>query len=276
MASATVLMTPVAAPAQQPPVEIEYTYDALGRMTRVVRDENGQTVDKSYDYDAAGNRTQVSEQGGSGGGGPTNNPPVAVDDSGSVQEGQTLSLNVRANDSDPDGDSLTITALTQPSYASASISGGSISVTGGTPPGGSPANTSFIYTISDGNGGTDSATVSLTVNPAPSGNNPPVANNDTGVSIESFELFVLFPLLNDTDPDGDTLSITAVTQSPHVLVQMNPDGVSLSLTGLHVTSTTPTSFTYTVSDGNGGTDTGTVFLTVEPQGGSCDPFCQPF
>ena len=61
----------------------------------------------------------------------------------------------------------------------------------------------FTYTITDGNGGTDTATVTVTVRPV---NDAPVANDDAASTDE--DVPVTIPVLpNDTDVDGDTLSV---------------------------------------------------------------------
>ncbi|NER19157.1 PKD domain-containing protein, partial [Spongiivirga citrea] len=91
-----------------------------------------------------------------------NNPPDAQNDSvGATSTNSTL-LNVLSNDSDPDGDTLTITSVTQPPSGQGSVSivgGDLISYTGS----GYVGQTTFTYTISDGNGGTDTATVTVGV-----------------------------------------------------------------------------------------------------------------
>ncbi|MCC6074099.1 Ig-like domain-containing protein, partial [Pseudomonas sp. GCM10022188] len=192
----------------------------------------------------------------------SNSPPDAVDDSFTVNEdsGATV-LNVLGNDSTaPDtGETLTVIAVTQPA------TGGSVSLVGGvvsfTPDADWHGTTSFTYTVSDGNGGGDTATVNVTVTPL---NDAPDAVDDSFTVSEDSGTTVLNVRANDSiSPDsGETLTVTAVTQ-PAV-------GGSVSLVG-GVVSFTPTanwhgttSFTYTVSDGNGGSDTATVSVTVTP------------
>ncbi|MFP2997992.1 PKD domain-containing protein, partial [Spongiivirga sp. MCCC 1A20706] len=91
-----------------------------------------------------------------------NNPPNAQNDTvGATSTNSTL-LNVLSNDSDPDGDTLTISSVTQPQSGQGSVSiigGNSISYTGS----GYIGQTSFTYTVSDGNGGFDTATVTVNV-----------------------------------------------------------------------------------------------------------------
>ena len=121
---------------------------------------------------------------------------------------------------------------------------------------------SFAYTVSDGAGGTDTATVDVTVTAV---NDPPVAVDDTGMTTAGGHRG-RHPNVtmtgNDTDAERDTLTITAVYNSVGGTVDLNGDTVvtytpTASYSG-------PDSFTYTVSDGNGGTATGMVTITVTP------------
>ncbi len=104
-----------------------------------------------------------------------NDPPVAVNDSVTVAEdsGATV-VDVLANDSiAPDaGETLTVTAVTQPANGTVTLVGGVVSFT---PAANFNGTTSFTYTISDGNGGTATATVTVTVTPV---NDPPNAVDD--------------------------------------------------------------------------------------------------
>lgn len=89
----------------------------------------------------------------------TNTPPVAADDTWSVLPGTVTLLDVLANDSDADNHSLTLASWTQPT------SGGSVALAGNRLQFTAAANfngSSFSYTIDDGRGGQDSATVILT------------------------------------------------------------------------------------------------------------------
>ena len=78
-----------------------------------------------------------------------------------------------------------------------------------TPDGNFNGNDSFTYTIIDGRGGTDLATVSVTVN---SVEDDPIAVNDSAVTDEELPSIDVDVLGNDSDGDDDTLTITAVTQ----------------------------------------------------------------
>ena len=103
-------------------------------------------------------------------------------------------------------------------------------------------------------------------------NNPPVAEDDAAITDENSQLIVAAPgvLSNDSDLDvGDTLTVTAVDTSGTVgavtawdadgSFTYDPDG---QFEYLQAGGSTTDSFTYTVSDGNGGTDTATVTITI--------------
>jgi YD repeat-containing protein len=140
---------------------IAYTYDALGRL-KTATYPDGKIV--SYIYDASGNRTQKYV-------GQANNPPIANTDYADAtgpdaQSSAFISIYPLTNDSDPDQHTLTITSITNLTLGSATIVGTRIDVSG-IPIGG----TSFDYTISDGNGGSDTAGVYISRDYPPCGQN---------------------------------------------------------------------------------------------------------
>ncbi len=113
---------------------------------------------------------------------PTNTPPVANADSASTVAGTPITIPVLANDSDANGDTLTITGISGATNGTAVVSGSSVIFS---PDPGFTGTGSFTYTIDDGHGGTASALVTITVN----ANNPsPVTTsflNNTDVTITS-------------------------------------------------------------------------------------------
>jgi hypothetical protein len=109
----------------------------------------------------------------------TNQPPVAGDDAATTDAGVPVTINVLANDSDPDGDTLTVTAATDPANGTAVVNADNTITY--TPDAGFTGTDTFDYTVDDGNGGTDTATVTVTVNevtpptPAPTATTVPTA-----------------------------------------------------------------------------------------------------
>ena len=190
--------------------------------------------------------------------GAVDDPPVAVDDTATTAEDVTLTVpaaTLTANDSDPEGQTLGITSVGNPSHGTVGLAGGSVVFT---PAADYHGPASFEYTVSDG-AGTDTATVAVTVTPVP---DAPVTVADTATTAEDQPLVILAATLaaNDTDADGDALTVTAVGL---------PSGGTVALAAGTVTFTpTPNltgtaSFQYTVSDG-ARTATGTVAVTITP------------
>jgi hypothetical protein len=100
-----------------------------------------------------------------------NDPPVADDDTATTDEDTPITIDVLANDSDVDGDSLTVDSVTLPANGTATINpDGTITYT---PDSNYYGPDTFSYTISDGNGGTNTADVEVTVTPM---NDLPLAN----------------------------------------------------------------------------------------------------
>jgi VCBS repeat-containing protein len=91
----------------------------------------------------------------------TNTAPVANDDTATTAEGQAVDINVLTNDTDPDNHSLNVSSVTQGTHGSVTINeNGTLTYAPDTDYYGLD---SFAYTVSDGNGGVDTATVNLTV-----------------------------------------------------------------------------------------------------------------
>ena len=93
-------------------------------------------------------------------------------------------------------------------------------------------------------------------------NTNPVAADDIATAIENQEA-VLQPLLNDTDGDGDALSITIASATSGSVV-INTDGTLTYLGNLNFNGTD--SLTYTITDGKGGTDSANINIDVTPTG----------
>ena len=134
----------------------------------------------------------------------TNRAPVAVNDVLRVNRnaGATL-IPVLANDSDVDGDALTVTSVTAPANGTSSNSGNGVLYT---PRTGFFGTDTFSYTISDGRGGSATATVTVTV-----ADQAPVAVDDTA-TVANGGTVTVSPLANDRDPEGGVLRVTGIDQ----------------------------------------------------------------
>ena len=182
----------------------------------------------------------------------TNRPPVAVDDSGSTPKNIPVTIPVLVNDSDPDGDILTIVSV-NPTNGTAIISGTNVVFT--------PA-TNFLgtatvgYTISDGNGGTNSALITISVT-----NRPPVANGQIVTTSPNTPVAIT---LAGSDPDGDSLTFAIVTGPTNgVLSLLNTNTGAVTYTP-NTNSTLPDSFTFLVNDGTSNSTVATVTIALSP------------
>jgi hypothetical protein len=181
--------------------------------------------------------------------------PVAADDAARVITGSSAVVAVLANDNDPDGDPLTVSALEAPGYGTVQIEPGqSVRYT---PQSGFVGTDSFAYTVSDGRGGSATATVTVTV-AAP--NRAPVAQADLATTTIGRPV-TIEALANDNDPDGDPLTLTGMTMPGHGNLSLNPDQSFVYAPDAGFTG--KDSFTYTVRDPQGATATATVTVAVE-------------
>ena len=134
----------------------------------------------------------------------TNRAPVAVNDVIRVNRNASATLiPVLANDSDVDGDTLTVTSVTAPANGTSSNSGNGVLYT---PRTGFFGTDTFSYTISDGKGGSATATVTVTV-----ADQPPVAVDDLA-TVANGGTVTVSPLTNDRDPEGGVLRVTGIDQ----------------------------------------------------------------
>ncbi|MBF4193775.1 beta strand repeat-containing protein, partial [Mycolicibacterium phlei] len=190
---------------------------------------------------------------------PVNDPPVAANDSFTVAEDTTYSGNVLSNDSDVDGNPLTVISHTDPSHGTLNLNpNGTFTYT---PHQDYHGTDSFTYTVSDGQGGTADATVDITVTPV---NDRPVAVNDSFTTDEDTAVSGNV-LTNDTDPDGNnTIQSAEVVIGPSngTLTFNETTGEFTYTPGLNFNGTD--SFTYTISDGSLTSEEATVTITVEP------------
>ncbi|WKW45959.1 Ig-like domain-containing protein [Myroides sp. JBRI-B21084] len=199
------------------------------------------------------------------------NDVVANNDTATTPEGQPVTIDVKANDFDPNGDAFEIdpTSITQPANGTVTVNpDGTITYT---PNPGFEGTDTFTYTVCDDATPTpacDTATVS--VNVVPANNTNETYANDDAYNGDQYQPITGSVLDNDTDPDdnatGNIQTVKSNTQPAHGSVQMNPDGTFTYTPTPGDEYTGPLSFTYEVCD-NGNPqacDTATVYLTINP------------
>jgi hypothetical protein len=196
-----------------------------------------------------------------------NQAPVAVADTGNTSFGVPLTLNLVANDSDPDGNTpLSITALTQPAAGQGTVVLSGTSAVVYTPPAvvNAPLTTTFTYKAQDAKGLASAAPATVTVTVAP--NRAPTAVAD---SIATAGLTVPISVLaNDTDPEGNVpLTVASVTQPALTRGTVTTDGTVVTYTPPAIILTAfTTTFTYIARDSFGALSTpATVTVQVSPR-----------
>ncbi|WP_250162498.1 Ig-like domain-containing protein [Psychrobacter sp. WY6] len=220
-----------------------------------------------------------------------NDAPIAVNDSYTVAEDGSVILTPLKGDSDIDGDTLSITSINGTALTGAaqviSVPNGSVSIdsNGGisfTPEANFNGQVEFDYTISDGKGGTDTATETITVTAV---NDAPIAKPDSNRVAE--EVTATGNVLdNDTDIDSSTLNVSAAsvdvdgsgTQVAITLgsattisangsaigvLTLNSDGSYSFVPAADFNGTVPT-VDYTVTDNDGGTASSTLDIVITP------------
>jgi VCBS repeat-containing protein len=206
--------------------------------------------------------------------GSTNNTaPVAIDDAVTTTEnGTVVDIDVLANDTDIDGDGLSVLSVDNSGATGSAVINvnGKIDYDAGSGfdylAAGETATDTFSYTVDDGNGGTDTTTVSVTINGE---NDAPIATDDSGIITDEDSAIVIPAsslLTNDVDIDAnDTLTITGVDS---VATDGTSDVGTVVLNGTDITFTPNANysgtalFNYTVSDGIV-SDTATVSINVD-------------
>ena len=192
---------------------------------------------------------------------PVNDAPVAAADAARAAEDERVVIDVLANDSDVEGDALRVESVTAPSHGTARIAAriaanrrGGVVYAPHTDWHGTDR---FVYTVTDGNGGTATAEVEVVVEAV---NDAPEAKADTAWTPEDTEV-VIDVLANDTDVEGDALRVESVTAPSHGTARIAAGGgvVYAPEADWHGTDR----FAYAVSDGNGGTAGAEVEVVVE-------------
>ncbi|HIF9495384.1 TPA: Ig-like domain-containing protein, partial [Photobacterium damselae] len=183
---------------------------------------------------------------------PVNDAPVGEDVSAETQEETAVTGQLTATDAD--GDNLTFKPGTNPENGSVTINAdGSWEYVPNTDFNGED---SFTVVVDDGNGGTDTITVTVNVTPV---NDAPVGEN---VTTETQEETAVTGQLTATDVDGDNLTFKPGSDPTNGSVTVNPDGSWEYVPNSDFNG--EDSFTVVVDDGNGGSDTITVTVNVTP------------
>jgi hypothetical protein len=138
---------------------------------------------------------------------PANRAPVAEDDAVETEQDAVVRIDVLANDSDPDGDGLTLEAVTEPAHGAAAIDGDRVTYT---PEAGFAGTDAFTYTLTDGHGGSAGGTVTVTVHDPP---NRPPALTEIADRLSRVGDRVALQVEAD-DADGHALEYTAVGLPP--------------------------------------------------------------
>tara|TARA_R110000850_G_scaffold238024_3_gene362698 strand:- start:658 stop:4581 length:3924 start_codon:yes stop_codon:yes gene_type:complete len=182
----------------------------------------------------------------------TNDIPSLTADSLTLLEDNSVTIDVLANDVDVDGDSLTIDSASALNGSVTINADGTLNYTPNTDFNGSDI---ISYEVNDGNGGTATSTVSVTVN---SENDAPVAIDDSVSTTEDTSI-TIDVLANDSDIDGDNLTVISASASNGSVV-INADG-SLAYTP-DTNFTGVDTLSYAVNDSNGGSSNATVIVEV--------------
>ncbi|PSW57913.1 tandem-95 repeat protein, partial [Photobacterium leiognathi] len=203
---------------------------------------------------------------------PANVDPLIVDNNGAplgdsiaVTTDEDVKVSGKLSATDADGDTLTFTQSTDPKDGTVTVD------TNGNwtydPHPDFHGNDKFDVIVSDGKGGTDTITVNITVNPI--NDNPVIVDNSENktplgdsIAVTTDEDVKVSGKLSATDADGDMLTFTQSSDPKNGTVTVDANGnwaytPNTSFNG-------DDSFTVTVNDGKGGTDTITVNITVNP------------
>ena len=194
--------------------------------------------------------------------GSVNDAPIANNDNYSTDEDTLLSVilpGVLGNDTDVEGSVLSPILVSDVSHGDLILNAdGSFTYL---PAPNFTGNDSFTYKVNDGTVDSNIATVTINVG---SVNDAPVAVEDSYSINEDTLLTVVVPgiLGNDTDDDGDALTVALITNVAHGTLALNADGSFTYLPAANYFG--PDSFTYQVNDGMADSNIVTVSITVNP------------
>lgn len=186
-----------------------------------------------------------------------NRAPVANAQNTSTTKNVVLNGTLTATD--VDSSTLTFSKVSDPTHGTVTVaSSGAFTYTPATDYVGGD---SFTFKANDGSLDSNPAIVSITVNTPANGNRAPIAVNDS-VSTPQGVTKDITVLANDSDPDGDPLTLIAVGQATKGTATANPNNTIhyVPLAG----ATGNDSFSYTISDGHGGQASAIVTVYLSP------------
>ncbi|MET1060262.1 MAG: sigma-70 family RNA polymerase sigma factor, partial [Nocardioides sp.] len=196
-----------------------------------------------------------------------NDAPVGVDDAKDTPYGTPVTIDLLANDTDVDGDPLTLFSVQEnPAHGTITrgvglarlfAAAGTEGAVTYTPDEGWSGPDTVTYVVDDGHH-QDQAVLTVTTGPAPPVNRPPIANDDA-TTTGAGQAVTVDVLANDTDPDGDDLSLVSAEDGAHGSADVVEGKVVYTPAGNWAG---PDTVTYTVTDGDL-TATGTLTVTTE-------------
>ncbi len=181
---------------------------------------------------------------------PVNDAPLADDQS--VTTPEDTPVDIVLTGSDPDGDALAYTVVTQPAHGTLTGDGATLQYT---PNADYTATDTFTFMVNDGQVDSSAATVSIEVTPV---NDAPVADDQSVTTPEDTAVDIV---LTGSDPDGDSLTYTVVTLPANGV--LSGDAPNLQYTP-NADYNGPDTFTFMVNDGQVDSSAATVSIEVTP------------
>ena len=183
-----------------------------------------------------------------------NHAPVAQD--GSLTTMENTAKSGILNATDPDGNTLVYNIVSTPGLGQVSLDQDTGSFTY-SPNGNANGTDSFSFKVTDGNLDSNVAKVTITI---VSSNHPPVTADDV-MSTNEDSAVTINVLANDSDLDGDAITLTSVGQASSGTVTRSGNNVVYMP---HANFNGADTFSYAVTDAKGAIATGKVVITVKP------------